>query len=110
MKQETMETPNWTDSKAVVGGPSVRMMPPKDKVPRAKRGGQAKLKTPFRVCSLFCGAGGTDLGFVGGFDHLGIRFDELNFEVVWANDIDPDAVATYQANQRLPRGPHVCQL
>lgn len=106
MKQETMETPNWTDSNALVGGPNVRMVPPEDKVSKAHRGGKAKRKAPFRVCSLFCGAGGTDLGFVGGFEHLGVRFDELNFEVVWANDIDPDAVATYQANQSNFLGNH----
>lgn len=60
----------------------------------------------FRVCSLFCGAGGTDLGFTGGFDHLGVHFDKLNFDVVWANDIDPDAVSTYKANQEKFLGGH----
>jgi len=64
-----------------------------------------KLKK-FRVCSLFCGAGGTDLGFTGGFDHLGVHFEKLNYDVVWANDIDPDAVATYKANQEKFLGSH----
>lgn len=40
-----------------------------------------------RVISLFSGAGGLDLGFV-----------QMGFSIVWANDIDPDAVRTYQAN------------
>ena len=106
MKQETMETPNWNDSNAVVDGPRVRMMTTEDTVPKAKRDASAKEMAPFRVCSLFCGAGGTDLGFVGGFDHLGVRFNKLNFEVVWANDIDPDALATYQANQSNFLGNH----
>ena len=40
-----------------------------------------------RVCSLFAGAGGLDLGLI----HAGHK-------VVWANDIDADSVATYMAN------------
>jgi DNA (cytosine-5)-methyltransferase 1 len=39
----------------------------------------------FTVVSLFTGAGGLDLGFIWG-----------RFDIVWANDIDPDAVATYK--------------
>ncbi len=40
-----------------------------------------------RVVSLFSGAGGLDLGFIRGGHHI-----------VWANDVDPDAVKTYKAN------------
>jgi DNA (cytosine-5)-methyltransferase 1 len=40
-----------------------------------------------RVLSLFCGAGGMDLGFV-----------RAGHEIVWANDIWTDAVATYRNN------------
>lgn len=39
------------------------------------------------VVSLFAGAGGMDLGFI----HSG-------FEVLWANDFNPDAVNTYKKN------------
>jgi DNA (cytosine-5)-methyltransferase 1 len=39
------------------------------------------------VVSLFCGAGGLDLGF-----------HTAGFEVVWANDARPDACATYRRN------------
>ena len=46
-----------------------------------------------RVVSLFCGAGGMDLGFV-----------RAGFEVVWANDAWADACATYRRNL----GGHVC--
>jgi DNA (cytosine-5)-methyltransferase 1 len=37
--------------------------------------------------SLYCGAGGLDLGFV-----------QAGFDVVWANDADKEAIATYRAN------------
>ena len=40
-----------------------------------------------RVVSLFSGAGGLDLGF-----------KEAGFQIVWANDFDKDAVATYNLN------------
>jgi DNA (cytosine-5)-methyltransferase 1 len=40
-----------------------------------------------RVVSLFSGAGGLDLGLI-----------KAGHRVVWANDIDSDAVATYQKN------------
>lgn len=45
--------------------------------------------------SLYCGAGGLDLGFV-----------QAGFDVLWANDADPQAIETYRANI----GPHgVCR-
>ena len=40
-----------------------------------------------RIVSLFSGAGGLDLGLA-----------QAGHEIIWANDSDPDAVATYQAN------------
>lgn len=40
-----------------------------------------------RVISLFCGAGGMDLGF-----------QQADHDIVWANDIDGDCVATYRRN------------
>lgn len=40
-----------------------------------------------RFVSLYSGAGGLDLGFV-----------EAGFTPLWANDFDPDAVATYREN------------
>lgn len=40
----------------------------------------------FTVASLFCGAGGLDLGF-----------RRAGFRTVWANDFDPDACATFKA-------------
>lgn len=40
-----------------------------------------------RIISLFSGAGGLDLGMI-----------QAGNEIVWANDIDKDAVATYEEN------------
>ena len=39
------------------------------------------------IISLFSGAGGLDLGLI-----------QAGNNVIWANDIDADAVATYKAN------------
>ena len=41
--------------------------------------------TRYRVVSLFCGAGGLDLGF-----------DQAGFQTIWANDINNDACNTHQ--------------
>ena len=51
-----------------------------------------------RVVSVFAGCGGMDLGFVGGFRFGGRFYDRLPFEIVWANDLDESACATYQHN------------
>ena len=40
-----------------------------------------------RVCSLFSGIGGIDLGF-----------QQAGFDIVWANEFDHDAATTYRAN------------
>jgi len=40
-----------------------------------------------KIVSLFSGAGGLDLGL-----------SQAGHDIVWANDIDPDAVATYKKN------------
>ncbi len=40
-----------------------------------------------RVVSLFSGAGGLDLGLI-----------QAGHDLIWANDIDPDAVSTYRKN------------
>lgn len=51
------------------------------KILRAKRSGKPT------VLSMFSGCGGMDLGF-----------QQAGFEIVWANDIMPDACATYRKN------------
>ena len=40
-----------------------------------------------KIISLFCGAGGMDLGFV-----------KAGHKIIWANDNDPDSCKTYQRN------------
>jgi DNA (cytosine-5)-methyltransferase 1 len=52
----------------------------------------------YSAVSLFSGCGGMDLGFRGGFDFLGKRFERLPLEIVWANDISSAACNTYKAN------------
>ena len=52
----------------------------------------------FTVASLFSGCGGFDLGFSGGFTFLGRTYEMNPFEIVVANDNDPDAVSVYVEN------------
>ena len=58
----------------------------------------AKSSEPISVVSLFSGCGGMDLGFLGGFEFLAKKYDKTAFEIVWANEIDKDACATYRKN------------
>ena len=44
-------------------------------------------KNKLKVLSLFAGAGGMDLGF-----------KNAGYEIIWANDFDPDSVKTYRRN------------
>lgn len=52
----------------------------------------------YKVASLFCGCGGSDLGLLGGFNYLGQEYGKLNFEIVYALDFDKWAVDTYNKN------------
>lgn len=52
----------------------------------------------YKVASLFCGCGGSDLGMIGGFKYLKKRYKKLNFEIVYAVDFDKFAVETYNQN------------
>ena len=61
-----------------------------------------------KIVSLFSGCGGLDLGAVGGFEFMGMKFPRNPAEVVFANDIDPDAANCYNAN-KLHRGAR-CKL
>ena len=48
-----------------------------------------------KVCSLFSGIGGIDLGFI-----------QAGFEIVWANEFDRDAARTYKHNFGTE---HICE-
>lgn len=56
------------------------------------------LNRPLTVISMFSGCGGMDLGFKGGFNFLGQHYPRLPYEIVWANDNNLKACATYQKN------------
>lgn len=61
----------------------------------------------YSVVSLFSGCGGLDLGFQGGFTFLGTEYPRNPYEIVWANEINKAACATYRANvdERIIEGP-----
>ena len=50
------------------------------------------------VVSMFSGCGGMDLGFLGGFEFLGRSYAPLPYRIIWANDNNPAACATYRHN------------
>lgn len=52
----------------------------------------------YKVISLFSGCGGLDLGFIGDFRVFNKHYEKHPFEIVWANDIYPQACDTYRHN------------
>ena len=52
----------------------------------------------YKVVSLFCGCGGSDLGIKGGFNYLGKRYKKHPITIASAIDIDKKAVLTYNKN------------
>ena len=56
------------------------------------------MRKEFEVVSMFSGCGGMDLGFIGGFDVFGRKYDRLPFRIVWANEHNAKACATYRRN------------
>jgi len=57
-----------------------------------------KKQSDYSVISFFCGCGGFDLGFQGGFEYNGTAYDKLPFNVIAAYDFDPLCVQTYNDN------------
>lgn len=60
-----------------------------------------KNNSKLKICSLFTGCGGMDLGAIGGFEFQGKKFPRLPTEIVFSNDIDPDATTVYNSNLSL---------
>lgn len=54
-----------------------------------------KEKPPYSVVSYFCGCGGLDLGFRGGFTYQKENYPTLPFNIVEAYDHEPRCVETY---------------
>lgn len=54
-----------------------------------------KQKNLHSVVSYFCGCGGFDLGFRGGFEYRGENYPELSFKILEAYDNEPRCVETY---------------
>ena len=69
-----------------------------------------KNDTKLKICSLFTGCGGMDLGAVGGFEFQGRKFSRLPTEIVFSNDIDSDATNAYNANLKLFHHKHEAVL
>ncbi|MEE0911435.1 MAG: DNA cytosine methyltransferase [Paludibacteraceae bacterium] len=67
-------------------------------------------KKKYKILSLFSGCGGLDLGFSGGFNFLGKDYKQLNTEIIFANDFDPDACKCYNANALLVKNGVECLL
>lgn len=65
------------------------------------------IRPHYSVVSLFSGCGGLDLGFRGGFTFLGREYPRNTFDIVWSNEINKAACATYSANvdARILQGP-----
>lgn len=64
----------------------------------------------YRIASLFSGCGGLDLGFIGNFKFYDREFKRNPMNVVFANDIDNDAVTCYNSNGLLVEDGHFCRL
>ena len=67
-------------------------------VDRPQKKKHAKLRQKKTVVSFFCGCGGLDLGFLGGFSYMGTRIPELPFEFLAAYDYDDRCIETYVQN------------
>lgn len=52
----------------------------------------------FSVVSMFSGCGGMDLGFHGGFEVFGRQYEQLPFNIIWANEHNKAACSTYRRN------------
>lgn len=54
-----------------------------------------------RLASLFCGCGGIDLGFQGGFEFLNVKYKKHPVQLVYANDIDAPIIRLFDHNLKI---------
>ena len=66
---------------------------------------ERKKRPSYSVVSYFCGCGGLDLGFRGGFNYHGDRYKRLPFKILKAYDNEEKCIATY--NDYFGEG-HAC--
>lgn len=59
---------------------------------------RASTRKRFSAISFFAGCGGLDLGFLGGFEYRGIKFQRSRIDIIKAYDFNSKAVATYHKN------------
>lgn len=57
-----------------------------------------EINRTYKIVSLFSGCGGMDLGFIGGFSFLNKFYGKNRFNIIWANEFNPNAVKTYKEN------------
>ena len=55
----------------------------------------ANKRKAYSVVSYFCGCGGLDLGFRGGFKYHNEDYPALSFDIVEAYDNEPRCIETY---------------
>lgn len=55
----------------------------------------SKDRKPYTVVSYFCGCGGLDLGFRGGFEYHGEEYERLPFRILRAYDKEERCIETY---------------
>jgi DNA (cytosine-5)-methyltransferase 1 len=71
--------------------PDIHQHPDDESIYRLRKSGLLRDIGPrYKMIDLFCGAGGLTSGFTHFFNHV--------FDPVWANDFNPDAARTYEAN------------
>ncbi len=52
----------------------------------------------YKVVSMFSGCGGMDLGFTGNFTSNKNHYERNPFDIIWANELNPNACRTYRRN------------
>jgi DNA (cytosine-5)-methyltransferase 1 len=52
----------------------------------------------YKVVSLFCGCGGSDMGILGGFTYLSKKYAKTAFAIAHASDLNVKAIDTYNKN------------